>query len=404
MARVLLLTELLPYPLVAGAKIRAYYVLRHLAARHQVTLVSFIRADDRPQDMAHLRKFLVGMHVVPMQRSWARNARAVLASLVTGRPAIIHREQIGAMQRRVEALLRTGEFDVVHADQITMAHYGLLGQGTKVQRLLDQHNATFRIFERLARSERNSLVRALLEREGRAFARYESGVCQRYDQVTFVTEEDRQLMVGRMPAGSLEGRSRVIAICVDTDAVEKVLPIQTPFRVTHVGSMCWSPNVKGLTWFWQEIWPAVHARLPEARLTLIGKDPSDRILAWGRRPDVDVLGYLEDLTPYLAETAVFVVPLQAGAGMRVKIVDAWCWGLPIVSTRVGAEGVAAREGEDLLLADRPAEFTEAVIGIWRNVALQQRLRTNGRRWVEAQYDWRRVYGAWDEVYDRLAQA
>lgn len=404
MARILFLTELLPYPLVVGAKIRAYYVLRHLTARHQVTLLSFVRADDRPEDVARLGTFLSGVHAVPMQRSWARNARAVLASLVTGQPGIIHREGIGAMQRRVEAMLATGEFDVVHADQITMAQYGLLGRGTKVKRLLDQHNATFRIIERLARDEGNRLMRALLEREARAFARYEADVCQRYDQVTFVTEEDRRHLAARTPGGSLDGRSRVIAICVDTEAVEMVVPVRAPFRVTHVGSMYWPPNVEGLAWFWERIWPQVQARVPEARLTLIGKNPSDRILAWGQQPDVDVPGYVEDLTPYLAETAVFIVPLHAGAGMRVKIVDAWCWGLPIVSTTIGAEGIATHDGEHLLLADTPVEFAEAVIGVLRDAALQHRLRANGRRWVEEQYDWRRVYGAWDEVYDRLAQA
>ena len=99
------MTELLPYPLVSGAKIRAYYVLRHLAARHQVTLLSFVRPDDRPEDVAHLRTFVHEVHTVPMQRSWPRNIRAALVSLLSGQPAIIAREQIGAMRRQVEELL-----------------------------------------------------------------------------------------------------------------------------------------------------------------------------------------------------------------------------------------------------------------------------------------------------------
>jgi glycosyltransferase involved in cell wall biosynthesis len=418
MARILLLTELLPYPLISGAKIRAYYVLRHLAARHEVTLVSFVRADDRPEDVAHLETFLHGVHAVPMQRSWRRNARAALVSLLTGRPATIAREQIGAMRRAVESLLASGRpvrgvpgrppggaptpawFDVVHADQIPMAQYGLMGQGGRARRLLDQHNATFQIVERLARQERQGWKRLLLEREARAFARYEAEVCRRFDHVTFVTEEDRQALSARM-GDSPAGHSTVIPICVDSGGVQPVRPVAAPLRVTHVGTMYWPPNVEGILWFWEQVWPQVRAQVPDARLTLIGKNPPEPIRALDGRPGVDVPGYVEDLAPYLAETAAFVVPLHAAGGMRVKIVNAWCWGLPIVSTTIGAEGIAIRDGENILIADTPGAFAQAVVQVLRSLDLQRRLRAKGRAWVEERYDWRRVYAAWDDVYDRL---
>jgi hypothetical protein len=174
MANILFLTELLPWPLNSGAKIRIYYVLRYLARRHQMTLLSFVRADDRAEDVAHLASFLEGVHTVPMQRSWLRNGRALAASLVSGWPAIVEREEIGAMRHKVVELLTSGGFDAVHADQIPMAHYGLLEQGTDVKRLLDQHNATFQLVERLASVERSPWKRKFLEREARAFARYEA--------------------------------------------------------------------------------------------------------------------------------------------------------------------------------------------------------------------------------------
>jgi glycosyltransferase involved in cell wall biosynthesis len=406
MARILFLTELLPYPLTSGAKIRGYYVLRHLAARHAVTLLSFVRPDDRPEDVAHLAGFLERVVTVPMQRSWARNARAAGVSLVSGRPAIIAREEIGAMRRQVESLLDSGAFDVVHADQIPMAQYGLLGrreggERRTVRRVLDQHNATFQILGRLAEQERNGLKQALLAREARAFARYEAAVCQQFDQVTFVSEEDRRLLAALMPDGALEGCSQVIPICVDPLATPAVAPVAAPFRVTHVGTMYWPPNVEGLAWFWAEVWPEVRRRAPGARLTLIGKNPPAAVRAWGETDDVEVTGYVAALTAYLAETAVFVVPLHAAGGMRVKIVDAWCWGAPVVSTSIGAEGIAVRDGENLLLADTATDFVEAVVRVVGDADLQARLRAAGRLWVEERYDWRRVYDAWDGVYGRL---
>ena len=113
---------------------------------------------------------------------------------------------------------------------------------------------------------------------------------------------------------------------------------------------------------------------------------------------MEITGYVADPTPYLAETAAFIVPLHAGGGMRVKILDAWCWGLPVISTRVGAEGIRVQEGENVRLADTPEAFAQAVVQVLRKPELAARLAAGGRRTVEVHYDWRRVYRAWDQVY------
>jgi glycosyltransferase involved in cell wall biosynthesis len=176
--------------------------------------------------------------------------------------------------------------------------------------------------------------------------------------------------------------------------------------------MHWPPNIEGLLWFCEHAWPQVRARVPAARLTLIGKNPPDRILALDLRADVDVPGYVDDLAPYLAETAAFIIPLRAAGGMRVKILDAWAWGLPIVSTTIGAEGIATRtngtigaEGphqeDTILLADTPDDFARATIRLLINADVRASLRTNGRQAVASHYDWRRIYSAWDHVYDNL---
>ncbi len=109
-------------------------------------------------------------------------------------------------------------------------------------------------------------------------------------------------------------------------------------------------------------------------------------------------GYALEVLPDLRETAAFIVPLHAGGGMRVKIVDAWSWSLPIVSTTIGAEGIAYQDGHDLLLADDPAGFAAAVIRLLQDEGLRRRLGENGRASFERDYDWRRVYGAWEDVY------
>jgi glycosyltransferase involved in cell wall biosynthesis len=120
--------------------------------------------------------------------------------------------------------------------------------------------------------------------------------------------------------------------------------------------------------------------------------------------NIEVTGYVSNLDQLLAETAAFIVPLRAGGGMRVKILDTWCWGLPIVSTSIGAEGILIRDGENILIADSAETLSKAVRRILREPSLAQILRENGRRWVEEKYDWRQIYASWDTVYTRMLDA
>jgi glycosyltransferase involved in cell wall biosynthesis len=167
--------------------------------------------------------------------------------------------------------------------------------------------------------------------------------------------------------------------------------------------MFWPPNIQGVLWFAREVLPLIHRQEPEARFVVVGKDPPAEVLALADDPRVDVTGYVADLQPYLAAADAFVVPLHAGGGMRVKILDAWMWGLPVVSTPIGAEGIDTRTGENVLIAPDAPTFAEATLRLLRDKALNRRLRAGGRSWVEAHYSWQAVYKQVDRVYQRLLE-
>ncbi len=413
MAKVLLLTQVLPYPLDSGAKIRAYYVLKHLSARHEVTLVSFQRADDRPEWVAHLQEICSGVYTVPMRRSRWRDARAALVSAVTRRPLVIARDEIGPMFALLRGLIERDRFDVIHADQTSMAQYALytrnwarrLWQVGGPALVLDAHNALFRIPERLAHHAHSPILRSLYQREALALARYERAAYREFDQVVFVAREDKAALGVDRACTQKSERStgtRLIPICVDTRDEHVVRSVERPSAITHLGTMFWPPNVEGVLWFAREVMPRVLAQAPEAELVIIGKNPPREVQALARgSPSVRVTGYVSDPTPLLAQTAAFIVPLRAAGGMRVKILDAWCWGLPVVSTTIGAEGIDVTDGYDILIADDAEAFAAAVARLLLDGELAQRLRTNGRRTVEERYDWRKVYADWDAVYEAV---
>ena len=404
MAHVLFLTQVLPYPLDAGPKIRAYYVLRYLAQQHEVTLVSFVREEDRPEWVAHLASFCQSVHTVPMQRSRWQDARALAKAAVLGVPVIIVRDEIAAMYATLRELVQSRAFDVIHADQTSMAQYAQFARQWALRRrpdvpvglVLDAHNALFRVFRQLAKDEPNKLKRLFLAREAHALERYERHTYAQFDHVVFVTEQDR-ISLGE--AGSARsGRTTTIPICIDLAERSRIAPQAEQRLVTHLGTMFWPPNVEGVLWFARHVFPRVLAQVPDARLVIIGKRPPAEVQALDGSGGVQVLGYVSDPEPYLAETGAFIVPLHAGAGMRVKILDGWGWGLPIVSTTLGAEGIDAHHGEDLLIADDAEAYAEAVIRLLMDPALRVRLGERGRRRAMEDYNWRVIYPKWDEVY------
>jgi glycosyltransferase involved in cell wall biosynthesis len=392
--RILFLTQVLPYPLDAGPRLRAYYVLRHLAAHHEVLLVSFTRPDDAPEAVAHLRHFCAGVYTTPMLRSHWRTMRAAVAALAHDQPVIIARDRSAAMHALIASVMAEhAPIDAVHADQTSMVQYALFAaaQGSPRPRLvLDAHNALHQVFHRLAEQARNPLRRRLLAWEADRLEAYERRTYAQFDAVVFVTATDRACFA--LPA------ARVIPICVEPAA--PIAPVaNAPPQVLFVGTLFWPPNAEGVAWFIREVWPAVRARCADARLLVVGKRPPAALMQLAAiTPGVEMPGYVADLAGPIAQSAVFVVPLHAGGGMRVKIVDAWSWELPVVATTIGAEGLDYVADEQLLIADDADAFAAATARLLADPALAARLRRAGRQRVETAYDWQRVYPAWDAIY------
>lgn len=401
--KILYLSQLIPYPLDAGPKVRQYYVLRYLVeAGHEVILVAFSRASDTPEAIDHVWSLCSAVYCVPIARSKLRDLASFARSLFTATPFLITRDSSPAMAETIDNLVQSQDFDVIHADQLWMASYALRALAEcppdkKPKLVLDQHNATYLIPQRLAAGHRNLLYKVVLAREARLMEQFEREMCRKFDSVVWVTDEDRQAVTGGM---SLPAQEFVIPICVDPERQPLIERIPEPFRITFLGGLHWPPNANGIIWFVREVWPQIIAECPGAVLTVIGKNPPAHLGGSGNTPvaGLDVTGYVVDLEPYLAETAVFIVPLHAAGGMRVKILDAWCWGLPVVATTIGAEGTKYRDLENILIADDPVRFAQAVGRIWRDPALADHLRNEGRHTIEAHYDWRAVYPAWDFVY------
>jgi len=395
-SRILFLSQLLPYPPDAGPKLRSYYVLRHLAQQHRVTLLAFTRPGDAPRAIDHLRSFCAFVHTLPMLRSRPRDLAALLGSLLANQSFIIRRDYLSAMAAKITALLQDGQFDCVHADQLWMAQYALLARGLSpgIKLVLDEHNACFQVFQRLAGSAQNPFTRVFWKREASLLRRFEAQACAGFDHVVTVTEEDRAILQPLAAAAAAQPPPfTTIPICIAAGSPPPP-PSGVP-ALLFVGGMHWPPNAEGMRWFARQVWPLVRTACPQAVLNVIGKSPPPELLGL---LGVQAPGYVPDLDAYWAQSAVFIVPLLSGGGMRVKILDAWAHGLPVVSTTIGAEGLAYTTGQDILIADQPQAMAAHILALLKDPALAARLGQAGWETLRRRYHWETVYQAWDAIY------
>lgn len=396
--KILILTQVLPYPPDSGPKVKTWNVVKYLAQHHQVTLVSYVRGDQSAA-IRQLQAYCKEVHTVSIRRGFLVDLWYLLLSLLTGQPFLMVRDNQRAMRDLVDRLASRTSFDVVHADQLNMAQFAR--RMTTARKLLDAHNALWLLYERLWRTMRFGPKKWLLGREWRLLKRYEGEISREFDAVLAVSGLDK-LALEEAAGQSLN--VTVIPIAIDTDETSPIARRPDADHILHIGTMFWPPNIDGILWFLDEVYPLIRQIRPHVVFDVIGANPPREIMAYGESdPGIHVTGYVEDPGPYLEHAGVIVVPLRAGGGMRVKILNALGQGLPVVSTSLGCEGIAVVPGHHLLVADEPKDFARAVVQLLDDRELADCLGRNGRRLIERVHDYRIACCKMEIAYGNGAQ-
>jgi glycosyltransferase involved in cell wall biosynthesis len=391
--KIMLLTQVLPYPPDSGPKVKTYNVIKYLARHYHVTLVSFVRGD-QSEHARHLEQYCQAVYTMPMTRGAVRDAWYMGLSFLTGQPFMMIRDNRKAMHRLVSRLVAEHHFDVAHADQLNMAQYARYVQGAF--KVLDAHNALWLLYKRLWETMPPGPRKWLLGRDWRMLKSYEGRLVREFDAVLAVSQEDKTTL---QEAAKQPIDITVIPIAIDTDEVTVVERDAEPRHILHIGTMYWPPNIDAVEWFIEEIYPLIRQQRPNVEFDVVGSRPPAKLLALNDADlGINITGYVEDPTPYQQRAAVMVVPLRAGGGMRVKILNALAEGIPIVSTTLGCEGISVTDGKDILVADKPGDFAAAVLRVLNNHRLAQQLSRNGRRLAETKYDYRHACVSLDSVY------
>ena len=357
-----------------------YELLRHLARHHEIHLATRVEEAEQPL-LAELRPFCAASHPYlyrdKVQRSFLDNLLLIGNYL--------------GFSRFAHGLVRAGDYDLVQVEWVETAL--LMGRG-RMPMVLDAHDVISKPAERLMRQARGpvrlfSWLRYLVTRG------VERRVMDRFAAILTVSEFDRNYLLGMAP--ELADRVKTVPVPAGMDISDRSYEAR-PLTILFLAAFRHRQvNVDGALWLYRQVFPLVRREVPGARFIIAGNGPPEELTALAAAdPHVEVPGFVEDIDRCYKEAAVFVAPIMVGGGIIVKILDALAAARPVVTTTFGNEGIGARPGHDLLVADEPAEFAAQVVRLLREPEFARTLAARGSEFV------RRNYGV-ESVMARLEQ-
>ncbi len=407
--KILWLSHLVPYPPKGGVLQRSHNLLKELAKYHEVYLLSFIQSKmlksmfpsleaGLEEAEAELRKFCKDVKFLPIPCELTPNGKRNLAlsSLFSTKPYTINWLKSDLMMQATKQWQSQYTFDAIHADTISLVPFAEIFSGPK--KVLNHHNIESHMMLRRASNEKSLLKRIYFSIEGHKLTRYEKQYCANYDlNITCST-----LDIERLHA--VDPSLNVIDVPNGVD-----LDFFTPDRsqvqagsLIFAGGLDWYPNLAAMRFFTREIWPGLKQKRNNVVMNMVGKNPSQDLLALAEQdPQFIAHGFVDDIRTVMNRSNIYVCTIMDGGGTKLKILDALAMAFPIVAHPASCEGIDVVDGESVLYAKTGTEFIDAICRLLDSPDLQEKLSTNGRRLAEAKYGYSAIGKAYADKITTL---
>ena len=381
-------TEVL-HPVDKGGKIRTYNMLKELKREHHVTYLTLDDGAASAEDKKNASEYCHELVCLPHARREKFTPGfyyELLLNLISPYAYAIKKYESRAMRREIVERDRQGAFDLLVCDFLAPA-VNVPGSLT-MSAVLFQHNVEAMIWKRHYEVQTNPAKKAYLHGQWQKMRRFEREMCRRFDSVIAVSAEDREQMKNEYGAEAVFD----VPTGVDVEFFRpsgKVKP--RAHSLVFTGSMDWLPNDDAIRYFMREIMPLLKSKVPEVTLTVVGRNPAPALVDLSKEdPSLIITGRVDDVRPYMEDAAAYIVPLRIGGGTRLKIFEAMAMEKPLVSTTVGAEGLPLTSGVELLLADEPEAFADAVVRVLTDQDYAAALGQRAAAVVRGNYGWRQV--------------
>lgn len=385
--RVLLLTHRVPYPPNRGDRIRSFHLLKFLASRSEVSLAC--PSEEPVADST--RKVLSSLcnQVAICPTSWIGRGRRAAWSLAGGRSATEGYFWHPRLASTVRQWAGLAKFDAIVCYCSGMFRYVQLPEFAQTPVLVDLVDVDSQKWIECAR--RASVAKQwLYELESARVWKLESEIAERAATVTLVSEEERELFrrIGNSSSVHVVGNG----VDLDFFSRQPEMPAIAPRTCCFVGVLNYPPNVDGLRWFVEQVWPGVQAEIPGARFSIVGKSPEQQVERLASAPGVELHANVPDVRPYLAQSAVVVAPMQFARGVQNKVLEAMAMEKAVVATPQSLEGLRAKPGEEVIAATNVDEWRAAIVSLMSDLPRAERLGRQARAYVESNHRWEECLG------------
>jgi polysaccharide biosynthesis protein PslH len=393
-------TEFL-HPVDKGGRIRTYQMLKEIARHHHVTYLTLDDGGAAPDAMEKASEYahvVVRVPFFPPAKGSGAFYAALARNVLSGLPYAVGRYRNAPMRAAIAK--HAADVDLVICDFLAPAVN--MPEDLTRPTVLFQHNVEAMIWQRHADVSTSTVRRAYMSEQFRRMATFERDACHGFDHVIAVSEEDADMMRTRYAAPSVSSVPTGVDVAYFTPADRAN---RNPHELVFTGSMDWMPNDDAMAWFLQAILPKVRAKLPEVVVTVVGREPSDRLRTHAERlGGVEITGRVPDVRPYLERAAAFIVPMRVGGGTRLKIFEAMAMGLPVVSTAIGAEGLPLINNKTILLRDQPEAFADGIIELLARAGSTSDIGRTGQTLVRDSFGWQGVAAAFmDQCSDAVVR-
>jgi polysaccharide biosynthesis protein PslH len=367
-----------------GAGTRSYYLLQALAHQHSVSLLA-VSVDSSIETVSNALQEMKLKDVWQITSTSSVQKKRIqqIVTLLQGKSYLLSLHYKEEVQKKIDVLLTQNHYDAVLFEGIFVAGYQILNN---LPVIIDQHNIEHELLQRTYQRERSWVRKWYNWWETRKLKPIELERCRKAQGVLVTSEREYLLLKQLAPQCLVE----IVPNGVDTKIFELGDGQQeVDHRIVFTGTMSYQPNTQAVLFFARECWPLIRAQVPEATWQIVGNSPPPEVERLAELPGVTVTGTVPNVQPYLAAASVVVAPLLVGSGTRLKILEALAMQKAVVSTSLGCEGLAVKDGEHLMVVDQPESFAQAVIDLLQHAKKRVSLGNAGRALVDAEYSWER---------------
>ncbi len=380
--KILVVSSFLPYPLYSGGHVRLYNLLKELSTRHDITLVCEKRKYQTQADIDAVKKMCKEVYVVDRKKQWS--PEVVFRTVISTCPFLIEGHRLPAMKKIIADLLQKEAFDVIHVETFYVMQNV---PATNVPIVLVEHNIEYTVYQRFADTA-PLLLRPVLQVDVEKIKYWEKTSWEKADAVVGVSQVEAKQM-----------RSDAVVVpngvsLTDFPFKKSGLLSKNPV-ILFMGDFKWIQNRNTAMWILKDIWPKIKTA---AALWIVGKHIPDNIKAYASG-SIIIDEHAPDKTSDIYKKAdVLLSPIRVGGGTSYKILEAMASGVPVVTTKLGVEGLHAKAGEHAYVAETPDEIAQKTIAMLTQKKEQQRIRKNARKFIEENYSWTKIATMLEEVY------